>query len=616
VPTKARKLFEKSKKQLQERDIDGAILSLEQAIKIYPQYQGALFSLADISYSHQNYPNVEKYGEAYIQAGGDNDYTLYSIAQAEYEQAKFKEAIDHLNEFISRNPKANFIRRANELIASCNLHFQCDDLGVPPESKGMSEPINSSFAEYFPAISADGSTMVFTRRLRGQEDLFVSEKSGDEWNEPEFMEGINTSNNEGGHCYSSDGSIIIFTRCEGRETMGGCDLFFSQYKNDGWTKPRNMGAGINSRYWDALPTLSADKRFLIFSSDRPMKKNERRQKKILVSIRSLDGSWSEPKLLHPDLETPGDEQAPFFHPDMQTLYFTSNGFNSLGGSDLFVTTLDSAGMDSWTTPENLCSPINSSTNEVGLFVDMDGRTAYFDRDITVQGSPLNTDIYSVDLYEKHRAIPCTYVEASITDAQSGKPIRAKVSISPVEQNNPGEKILIAPGRFLLPIPLNDNFAFHVEADGYVFFSEHYSFKEVSSAVEPSRLKIELQSIEILSEADTVKSAPVILKNIFFETGKATLRNSSIVELDKLLALLNANLEMRIQINGHTDNVGSDSDNLNLSNERAGAVAAWLVENGIDPIRLRSKGYGEEKPIENNNTEEGRATNRRTEFVQW
>ena len=623
IPSRAQKLFDKSKKQLQERDIDGAILSLEQAINIHPTYQGALFSLADLNYSLQNYSEVEKYGEAYIAAGGDNDYTLYSIAISEHKQAKYQEAKDHLIQFLERNPKPNFVRKANQLIASCDLHFQCSDLVYNVEPEAMPEPINSSFPEYYPAISADGKSMVFTRdlpvgdnSLRTQEDLFLSVKKDGSWSQPIFLEEINSDGNDGGHCFSADGKILIFTRCETAETIGGCDLFFTQLKSDGWTKPRNMGTGINSRYWDALPTLSADKRILIFSSDRPMKRGEKRQKKLLVCERSLDGSWSRPRLLHPSLETPGDEMSPFLHPDMQTLYFSSNGFNSLGEGDLFVTRLDSAGLDSWTTPENLCSPINTNKHEVGLFVDMDGKTAYFDRNLTTLDEFLNPDIFSIELHESHRAIACTYIEASIKDAQTGSLIRAKVSISPVDPTKPGHKLLMAPGQFLLPIPLNDDFAFHVEADGYLFYSEHFSFKETSTMIDPLQIEITLQPIQKADEEIPLEAEPVILKNIFFESGEATLLPSSIVELNKLLELLNSNPETRIQINGHTDNVGSVEDNQSLSEARANAVMNWLIEKGINAGRLKSSGFGESRPIADNDTEAGRASNRRTEFVQW
>ena len=617
IPSKAKKQYEKGLAALKERKLDDAIQLFEKAIDSYPSYSDAAIRLVNLYDNLGNSSAIERIGERYMNAGGDKNSILYHIAKAEYALEKYTESKDHLSLLLEKNLNPAARLEAEKLLSSSDLHINSSTKNIRIDP--LQGAINTSVPEYLPALSADGNTMVFTRRENGQEDLYISYLKYDLWEDVIFLEGINTSKNEGAHCYSVDGKVIIFTQCENRESIGSCDLYFSQFKNGSWSKPRNMGSGINSKYWDSQPNLSADKRHLLFSSKRPVAKGDKSGiKNIFISSKKPTGEWSKPELLSRTLSTAGNEEAPYLHADMQTLYFMSDGMAGFGGADLYMSKAIGPDLRTWSKPINLGKPINSKSNEGALFVDMDGKTAYFDKEISEGQKSFNIDIFQMELPAEFRAIPCTYIKANILDAVTKKAIKAQVTISPSDANNPGKRILTAPGSFLLPLALNDDYIFHVDAPGYIFHSEYYSFSEIQNAVNPINIDIELLPIPKIEENKPVvfTEEPVILKNIFFETGSARLKESSLQELKKLKSLLDENKSIRIKIFGHTDNVGGDQDNITLSVERALSVKDWLIMAGIAANRLQHEGFGESKPIASNDNETGRKTNRRTEFVIW
>jgi len=445
------------------------------------------------------------------------------------------------------------------------------------------------------------------------------------------MASINTHLNEGAQTISGDGKLFIFTGCNRKDGVGSCDLYYSRQVTKGqWSKPRNLGRPVNSPGWESQPSLSIDGRTLYFVSERAgMGKRD-----IFVCYRKKKG-WTEPQPLSDVINTPEHDQSPYLHPDGKTLYFMSQGHPGMGKDDLYFSKKQSDG--SWSTPQNLGYPINTEEHEGALFIARDGKTAYFATDRmakkTVEQQDVNAfqnpmakvdiDIYSFELPVAARANPVTYVKAIVKDADTKKPLQSYAQLTSLSSlttiyDGSTDKV----GELFVCIPLGDNYGLHVERPGYAFHSENFTLMEETSLADPFTLEIFLKKIPKPTAATNptptsttpVKSEPIILKNVFFATNSAELRPESVDELTRLKEMLEANATLRIQINGHTDNVGDDQSNLTLSDNRAKAVEDFLIKNGISGNRLSHKGFGETSPIDSNDNEVGRQNNRRTEFL--
>ena len=277
----------------------------------------------------------------------------------------------------------------------------------------------------------------------------------------------------------------------------------------------------------------------------------------------------------------------------------------------------------WDSPQNLGYPINTKGNEGALFITLDGTTAYFTKDnlpeedrekLTSRRQP---DLFTFEMPEALRPTPVTYVKATVKDAiTTQKLANAKIEVINLVTNEVfATSQTDDKGNFLTCLPMGGNYALNVNKEKYLFHSENFKLLETGSLLTPYLLKIKLQPIptEVVT-GNPVKQQPIILKNVFFESGSSELKSVSLTELNRLKTLLEVNATLKIQINGHTDNIGSDSDNLKLSESRAKAVADYLIEQGISAERLSYKGFGEHESIDTNDTEAGRKNNRRTEFI--
>jgi outer membrane protein OmpA-like peptidoglycan-associated protein len=319
-----------------------------------------------------------------------------------------------------------------------------------------------------------------------------------------------------------------------------------------------------------------------------------------VSYLQSNGRWSEAENLGAAINTPGDEQSPFIHADNETLYFTSNGLPGYGDEDLFVVRKKAEGK--WSPPTNLGFPINTIHREGTLFIAADAKTAYYASDRSDSKGGL--DIYSFELREDIRPSKTLWVKGKVFDQKTSVGLPSAVELIDLNTKQTVSKVQTdEKGNYLITLPVGKDYAFNVNRKGYLFYSDNFllSGKAPDATYEKD---IPLQPLEV--------NASVVLKNIFFDFNKFDLKPASEVELDKLVQLLTENPAVRILISGHTDNVGNTADNLKLSTNRAKAVMNFLVQKGIDAKRLSFKGQGATQPIAENTTEEGRATNRRTE----
>lgn len=631
--TKQRKDFEEAQGLAFHREYAKALKLAEKLISDDSKFIDAHILKAQILYDLEKLEEAVASFEQVLNLDANyNSNVLYMLAVTEYRQDKYEKAALHFEQYLATNPRnAERKTRAEGYLANAKFAAKALKNPVPFEPKRLSDNINTPDSESLPSLTADEETLVYTVYVNGkQEDLYFSRKVNGEWQKSQPLQGVNTDLNEGAQSISADGKFLVFTACNRKDGKGSCDLYFSEVRNGRWTTPANMGSPINTKNWESQPSISSDGRTLYFASNRP---GGLGQKDIWVSHRQANGSWSQPENVGAPINTAGNEQSPFAHPDGQTLYFMSDGLPGMGSEDLYLARKQPDGK--WGTPENLGYPINTKAAEGALIVSLDGKTGYFTSDrnnfdgkgasaFESEKSSRTTDIYSFELYPAARPQPVTYVKAKVTNAETGEILEAaQVEFVDLTSNkNQTSSLTDWDGEFLTVLPIGKNYALNVGKQGFVFHSENFALEETAAIHNPFVLEIALQPVpKVVATAESEEkeqpqpiSKPIILKNIFFETASAKLRPESLTELNRLKQLLEENPTLRIQLNGHTDNVGSESDNQILSENRAKAVYNFLIENNIAAERLSYKGFGESQPIDTNDSPQGRQNNRRTEFV--
>jgi outer membrane protein OmpA-like peptidoglycan-associated protein len=599
-------LYDQALQKANDGNFKEAINFLDQSVGIDPKYVDAYLSLGGIYGEIKNYKSsTDNYEKAFsLDSNYTNEYKLpYSINLAG--QGKFEEALAVINSLLSNQKIGSATRRAAEYRKK-TYEFAVDyakknsGLNYVFAPKNLGDAVNTAGAEYFPSLTIDGGELVFTRRAGySNEDFYYSRKKNNEWDTARPIEGnINTDQNEAAQNISLDGKWLVFDACGHVDGFGGCDIYISYITPQGWSQAINFGRRINSEQWDAQPCLSPDKRDLYFSSSRA---GGYGGKDIYVCHLQPNGKWGDPENLGPSVNTSGDEQCPFMHADNQTLYFTSNFWPGYGDDDLFYIRKEPNGK--WSQPVNLGYPINTINREGTLFITTDGKTAYYAANRSDSRGDL--DIYSFELRQDVRPYKTLWVKGKVFDKKTLKGLPSSVELIDLATKEFNSKVQTDEnGNYLITLPVGKDYAFNVNRKGYLFYSDNFSLSQRSpdSVYEKN---ISLQPIEV--------NASIVLNNIFFETKKFDLDPKSQAELDKVIQLLNDNPSLKIEISGHTDNVGKPTDNLILSNNRAKAVVNYLISKRITAQRLVAKGYGETKPVTDNKTEEGKAKNRRTEL---
>ncbi|HET9431991.1 MAG TPA: OmpA family protein, partial [Chitinophagaceae bacterium] len=566
-----------------------AIPLLNQAIEKDAGYLDAYLLLAAIYSDNKKYDDcIRTYEKSFsIDPVISFEYRLpYSIAFAG--KGEFEKALQVINELLAA-PKLNpntrkaseFRKRSYEF--AVNYAREHADKSYEFTPVNMGDNVNSAESEYFPSLTIDKKEMIFTRRVKNyNEDFYFSRASGISWGLSRPMEGdVNTPDNEGAQNISQDGQWIVFTGCNRRDGFGSCDIYISYLAEKGWSEAINLGGRVNSEFWESQPCLSPDKKDLYFASRKP---GGLGGSDIYVSHLQSNGKWSDPENLGTSVNTSGDEQCPFIHADNQTLYFTSNGLLGYGDADLFYSRKGPNAV--WSKPVNLGYPINTISQEGTLFITADGKTAFYSSDRSDSKGGL--DIYSFELREDVRPYRTLWVKGKVFDQKTKKGLPSAVELIDLATRQTLSRLQTdEKGNYLVTLPVGKDYAFNVNRKGYLFYSENFSLTQRTpdSTYEKD---IPLQPIEA--------NARIILKNIFFDINKFDLKNESQVELDKLMQLLNDNPTLKIEVSGHTDNEGKPADNLILSNNRAKAVVKHLVSKGIIASRLTAKGYGETKPV--------------------
>jgi tetratricopeptide (TPR) repeat protein len=606
--TKAIKLYEEAKLQYRLLNMPEAEDLLLKAIKADINFQEPYLVIAELYWDQGRYEEaISMYN-----SGLAIDPTFYPMAfsnkgKLEIRIGRYSDALKSYEKFLELETKnKKNIQQAKRGIEQAKFAIQTVDNPVPFSPHKLSSAINSNDDEYWPSLSADNQTLIFTRLvgshegLKKQEDFFTSSYDSSGWSQAlDAGAPLNTSDNEGAQSISANGKFMVYTVCNRKGVIGRCDLYYSEKFGDTWSEPKNMGAPINTTSKETQPSLSSDGRTIYFVSDRP---GGYGKLDIWMSQLNISGKWSEPINLGDSINTPGQESSPFIHHDNKSLYFSSDYHLGLGGFDLFYSKRNSNG--SWSKPINLGYPINTFRDEIGLIVTAKGDRAYFSSDINKE---TGRDIYQFDLYDEARPEEVSYLKGKVYNARTHQALKASFELYDLADGTLLTNSFsdYRNGEFLICIPTNRNYMLNVSKEGYLFYSENFSLEGVYHLNEPFYKNIPLREI--------IAGRSIVLRNIFFETDDYTLKPESKLELDKVVKFLNDNPVLKIEISGHTDNQGTENYNLQLSENRAKSVVEFLIAHGINPKRLIAKGYGFSKPIETNDTPEGRSMNRRTEL---
>ncbi len=610
---RAERFFHSGIRELGLLNYDEALRLFKQAISADGHFYEAYLMAGEVYFEMNDYEEAAGYFEKAVSINPDFFPMIYfNLGNAWLALGRYEEAMAAYEQ-LAQHPGVTerYRELGRQRVKNCEFAIDAMMNPVPFDPVSLGPAINTGDDEYWPTLTADEQVLIFTRQIRLdpegrrrpgnlREDFYVSYYAGDGWTEATGIGApLSSELNEGAPSITADGSMIFFTACNRDDGLGSCDIYFARRHGNSWGEPVNLGAPVNSASWEAQPSISPDGETLYFASNRS---GGQGNMDIWYSVLDQDGNWGVPKNLGETINTIGNEMSPFIHVDNQTLYFSSDGHTGMGGYDLFVTRRDNYGM--WSEPENLGYPLNTHYDEIGLIVNARGDKGYFSSD---RMSGEVRDIYHFDLHPDVRPNEVSYMKGTVYDAGNRKRLLAAFELIDLATS---ETVIRSysdaiTGQFLVPITTGKDYALNVSREGYLFYSDHFSLSGFTHQTDPYLKDVPLYPINT--------GEKTVLRNIFFEFDSYELKPESLVELEKLTRFLANNPEIGIRINGHTDNIGESGYNLELSEKRAGSVADYLVGTGIDEERISYAGFGDTMPIASNETEEGRAENRRTEF---
>ncbi len=498
-----------------------------------------------------------------------------------------------------------------------------------PFSPRKVEGVSTLADEYLPMLSPDNEQIFYTRKYerKAKGDLYGTQvEEFTESNRITLESGFNggkalprpfnMGDNYGGSSISVNNKEMYITAC--RPVPNGynnCDIYvtrFTKQYNEAsakdeyiWTELENLGAAVNTKDgWEAQPSLSSDGNTLYFATARENStenSNGGKSIDIFYSMRSKDGSWGKARSISKTINGPGNEKSPFMHGDSRTLYFSSDGLPGVGGYDIYFSKLEDDG--TWTKPKNIGVPINTVEDEHGLIVSTDGKKAYY-ASSKIRGSQ-GYDIYHFEVPEKAKPDQVVLVRGTVTDEDGEIVQDARISLNYLDSKKVTEVSLDAEdGSYATIINVEQEpVVMTIEKEGHAFQAQLFT-SEVEEFVQ--EVDLAMEKVEV--------GKPYAIDDIYYSSNSADIDQHSKLVLDQFVSYLKRNPHLRISIHGHTDNVGRDSDNLTLSTERAFEVMSYLQSKEIPSGSLSFKGFGASRPLADNSTAQGRAQNRRTEFI--
>ncbi len=607
---RAIKFYDEAKRNFNLLEYADAKIALKRAVSVDSGFLEAWMLLGDVYRSENKFADARKaYDHVLLQDSVKYPEAYYFRGLSAFKLTEYEKALKDFTSFLRYREEGGRADEARFLQACSRFSIDAVKNPVPFEPVNLGKGVNTRNDEYINSVRADELQLYFTRRqfkdstaIAG-EDFYLSTRrtKSEVWGRAvKLPPPINTQEDEGALFITSDGRFLLFAGCNRPGGLGSCDIYAAKIISQKILEPVNLGPPVNTGAWETQPSLASDGRTLYFVSTRPGGWGE---SDIWKSYLQDDGHWSTPENLGETINTEGSEMAPFIHPDGQTLYFSSDRHPGLGGMDLFVSRLDSSGK--WSEPENLGFPVNTSSDEINILVNAWGDKGYISSN--QQAGEGGYDIFEFKLYDVVKPVPSTYMKGVVRDSVTKRSLEAYFSLKDLSTGKEIVRSFSDPstGEFLVCIPANREYALSVSADGYLFYSENIALKGRPGIVKPHHVEIGLIPLR--------KGEAITLNNIFFKTDSSQLQPSSYVELNQLVDFLNSNPGIKVEIRGHTDNTGEEQYNLMLSTRRAKAVYDFLVGHGIDSRRLQYKGFGAAVPLAGNNTETGRAKNRRTEI---
>jgi len=608
---KAKQLFFKALDFQRGRRFDLAMQSLEDALKKDEKFEEA-YNLLIKDYEMFGFKEKLKklYNQVlkYLPESQLAAKAYLNLAEAQFENNELAMAQENVEKSAKFSNKDMALKvKALQLLQ--NVKFVRGEVVNIPETLEI-EPLNPELnkfqLQYFPAMTADENFLIFTARQGTHdmydENIYVSKKQNQKWGSPQpISPSINSKDNEGTSSINADARFLVFTKCGSPEGQGSCDIFMAERVGNVWNAPKPIGM-INSPYWDSHPSISADGRRLFFTSARP---GGQGKMDIWCAEKDTNSKWQVPYNLGPTINTPFDEETPFLHANGQTLYFASDGHPGFGKVDLFYTY--KVGKN-WEKPKNLGKVINTSKDESALFITASGKTGLFCIEERRDRELISSEIRMFRIPASFKNGPsCTFLAGTIFDAVSKQRIQANIELvnretGKVEFSIESDKEF---GSYTAVIQQSTKYAMFVSRPGYLFQSYVVDMDSLLSPEVGFKKDVYLEPIRA--------GASIVLNNLFFESGQSDLLPASVLELKKVGRLMSLNPTIKIEISGHTDNVGKDADNQILSQKRALAVVENLTRQGIVKIRLMAVGQGETKPLNDNADEDKRLINRRIEF---
>ncbi len=486
--------------------------------------------------------------------------------------------------------------------------------------EALDRNINSDYKELNPLLSPDGKTLYFSRQnhpenvggVQDKEDIWYSQlDSSGRW---QLARNMGPLNNDGPNFVNSiqavspDGQSAIMLLgnqyLDNGKMLAGVSI--SRNVGGSWTRPVALKIANDYNYAEkANYFLANNRKTLLMAVERDDTQGDR---DLYVTFMKTDSTWTEPLNLGDVVNTAGEESAPFLAAGDTTLYFSSNGFSGYGGNDIFVTRRMDDTWTKWSEPENLGPEINSPLEDLFFNIPAASEFGYYSRGV----SETNTDIFRVKLPIAKTPESFVIVRGKVIDKATGKPVSAKIIYEKlpdgketgISQTNPET------GEYEIRLPTGHLYGLRSEAEGKISGSQNIDLRGMTAEQVIDAQDFNLDPIEVSTIAPDIT---IVLNNIFFDFDKSLLKAESGPELDRMVELLKEKPTMEIEIAGHTDNIGTDKYNMALSERRSKTVVAYLIRQGISRKRLKAKYFGETRPLETNDTEEGREKNRRVEF---
>ncbi|SMD36898.1 Tetratricopeptide repeat-containing protein [Reichenbachiella faecimaris] len=534
-------------------------------------------------------------------------YAYFLIGEIYFKQANYEEAKSYLGHYLSRdNTEIQKRKQAEVMVDNCQFALMAMETPFDYNIQVLPDHANSFALQYFPVLSVDQQKIYFTRReglsVQHDEDIFFSDRQADGgWSVPQSIsENINSVYNEGAASLSADGRMLVFTSCDGRRGYGSCDIYVSYKEGNNWSEPENMGNMINSAAWEAQPSLSADGSTVYFVSNR---QGGFGRKDIWSSTKNKKGKWGEAVNIGKKINTNKDEISPFIHANGESIYYSSNGNIGLGGLDIYM----SEKTDSlWSEPVNLGYPLNDAHDQVSLYISSDGEKGYYTIEKKDRGS-FESKLYSFDLPDSFQvSSKSSYLKGTVTDAETGSPLSAEIKLYKLDNEKFYSELSSdkESGEYTVVLSEKNQYGLYVSSKGYLFQDFSFSFDEIK-VFDSNLLDIKLEPVKI--------GATTVLGNIFFDFNEYTLQRSSMSELKEVYDFLKQNPNVKVEISGHTDNVGTAAYNLELSTKRAKSVYDFLLFKRIRAEQISYVGYGHAHPVAPNDNLENQSMNRRIEF---